>query len=172
VEPTEILSAGMIARPLAGTVESGLLSPRARRLGIRHAWALGAGAYEVTADAVTRTPGDSQPAAWPRPVSISPIDSGINWSLRLVTVHPGVLYVMDAPGIATQARIRERPPGKQGRIFPGLASAGTRIGGVGGTPVVSAGFHAVHLPDDAGNLEVELLLSHPPMEFVTGSPGQ
>jgi len=170
VEGQEYLSAGHVPHPTNGMCL--ILSPtrRAEELGARFLMLAGRGTYRIVngvmADPLENTPGT---AGWPSLV-FSNSATGTNWFLDLWTPVPGILCLFDygATAPVLGARLRERVGADDGRVFlsPSVTSVTNFVNGSSRI----ASFFAPRMPGTTTNLELEVVSTLPPMEFLVSPP--
>jgi len=166
VEGEEYISAGFITAPTDGSYVVCATDPRAQSLGALFLMVADRGSYFVQNGMVTKQIETSIYA--PPSATWSGRD---NWTLQVVTDRPGIVCLSERTAGLTsiRARLRERLPHNEGRIFEVSPSKAIRF------PVASnltMGFFPISLPPATTNLEAEIIALHKPAEFFIDPPKQ
>ena len=164
VEAEEYISAGFIPAPTNGGYVVCTTAGRAQSLGVIFLMAADQGSYFVQNGSVTRKIESSvytpPSATWA---------GNDNWTLQVVTDRPGIVCLSEpTAGLSSiRARLRERLPDNEGRIFEVSLRKAVQF------PVASnltMGFFPVSLPPTTTNLEAEIIALHKPAEFLIDPP--
>lgn len=170
VEGQEYISAGFVSLPIASTCL--VLAPcdRAHDVGVRFLMVAGPGSYRIIDGVRADALDNSSVIASRTSLDFSSVSVGTKPVLALTSPVPGILVVSDADSesLLLRARLRERLGGDGGRIFwpSGFVAATNSVNGV----KQIARFFSSRLPTIATNLEVEIIATLPPAEFLVSPP--
>jgi len=170
VEGQEYISAGFVSLPISSTCLVLAPSRRAHDVGVRFVMVAGPGSYRII-DGVRAEALDNSLEIASRPsLGFSAVSVGTKPVLAFTSPVPGILVISDADSESPllRARLRERLGGDGGRIFwpSGFVAATNSVNGA----KQIARFFSPRLPTMATNLEVEIIATLPPAEFLVSPP--
>ncbi|HKS36483.1 MAG TPA: hypothetical protein VJW76_04785 [Verrucomicrobiae bacterium] len=169
VEAQEYISAGFVSLPIPSTCRVLAPSRRAHDVGVRRLMVVGPGSYRII-DGVRADSLDNSEIAGRPSLDFSSVSGGTKTVLALTSPVPGILVISDADSESPllRARLRDRLEGDGGRIFrpSGFVAATNSVNGV----KQIARFFSPRLPTMATNLELEIIATLPPAEFLVSPP--
>jgi hypothetical protein len=162
-EAQEYISAGFVTQPAHGQWTILNVNARAKSLGVASLVLFGPGLFTISGERNVRALAGPETPAMPSLLGRS--DPGQLPTWELSNPHPIGILCICAPNVPAniRARLRERTGASGGRIFANLPKLS--FTNSLNEPKQIANLFSPRLPNDAKNLEVEIIALLPPTEF-------